>query len=295
MDKLDFDLEVHGAMRREITLQGASVSYSDTGRGDNAILFVHGNSLSSASFSPQFSDPILKDFRLIALDLPGHGRSGPANSPESMYTLDGYAGLLAEFVENLQTPKIVICGCSLGGHIAINSLEKLPNLAGLILSGTAPLRSMADFPAAFATTPMIQAFFESDLDEDKLTEMPRMLTNNADPVILEELTAEIRATAPQVRSILATSLGEKGINDETQALDDSGKTVAIVHGLKEAFLNTSYFQSLTIRNLWRNKFQAIDGAGHMPQLEKPSEFNALLRSYASGAFESVGSLQETTR
>ncbi len=49
------------------------------------IIFVHGNSLSSKMWQKQFNSELLKEYRLIAFDLPAHGKSSAPLNPEKDY------------------------------------------------------------------------------------------------------------------------------------------------------------------------------------------------------------------
>jgi hypothetical protein len=53
-------------------------------------VLIHGNSSSSRAFSRQLDGPMGKRFRLVAVDLPGHGASDDAKDPGA-YSLPGHA------------------------------------------------------------------------------------------------------------------------------------------------------------------------------------------------------------
>ena len=59
-----------------------------------AVVFVHGNSLSSESFRDQFESELAEKYRLIAFDLPGHGQSSPARNPANDYSGPGFHKIL---------------------------------------------------------------------------------------------------------------------------------------------------------------------------------------------------------
>jgi len=71
--------------------------YTSAGTGPSALL-IHGNSSSGLSFQHQLESPLGEKFRLVALDLPGHGQSEPAIDPQSTYTTPpiGFPPAMAE-------------------------------------------------------------------------------------------------------------------------------------------------------------------------------------------------------
>ncbi len=70
--------------RKIETPNGAVAAHESAGRGPAAVL-LHSNSASSRAFSKQLNGPLGERFRLVALDLPGHGASEDAKDP-ALYT-----------------------------------------------------------------------------------------------------------------------------------------------------------------------------------------------------------------
>src|SRR5271170_7537829 len=68
---------------------GAIAIHESADQGPPVVL-IHGNSSSSSVFSRQLDGPLGERFRLIAVDLPGHGASDDAKDP-SAYSLPGHA------------------------------------------------------------------------------------------------------------------------------------------------------------------------------------------------------------
>src|SRR5690348_3953343 len=88
---------------RPIRLQiGAQkiAGYESPGAG-RPILLVHGNSSSSRIWQKQLQGPLGTKYRLIAIDLPGHGASSPAPDPEQGYSGPGYAAVIAGVAREL--------------------------------------------------------------------------------------------------------------------------------------------------------------------------------------------------
>src|SRR6478736_1348378 len=116
---------------------GAIAVHESAGQGPPVVL-IHGNSSSSRVFSRQLEGPLGQCFRLIAIDLPGHGESDDARNP-SAYSLPGHALAVRAAVDALGIDQAPFVGWSLGGHIALEMAPDLPRARGVVIFGTPPL------------------------------------------------------------------------------------------------------------------------------------------------------------
>jgi pimeloyl-ACP methyl ester carboxylesterase len=96
-----------------------------------AIVLLHGTRLSRAIWTPQL-DALADEFRVIALDLPGHGER--ASEP---FSLDGAVEVVAATIRaRAAGGRAVVVGLSLGGYVAMNLAATYPELVrGLIVAG----------------------------------------------------------------------------------------------------------------------------------------------------------------
>src|SRR5262249_15521272 len=85
------------------------------------ILLIHGNSSSSRIWQKQLQGPLGSKYRVIAIDLPGHGASSPPPNPEQDYSGPGYAALIAGVARELDLKGAIVVGWSLGGHAVLNA------------------------------------------------------------------------------------------------------------------------------------------------------------------------------
>ena len=95
-----------------------------------AIVFVHGTRLSRAMWRAQMDD--LRDaYRVVAVDLPGHGALGGRS-----FALATAADHVARTIEDAAGGRAVVVGLSLGGYVAMELAARRPELVrGLVLSG----------------------------------------------------------------------------------------------------------------------------------------------------------------
>ncbi len=90
------------------------------------VVFIHGNSASRSIFRHQVDADWAGDYRMITLDLLGHGDSEDASDPEAAYTQNGYADAVVDVLTELGVERAVVVGWSLGGHIALELIAKFP-------------------------------------------------------------------------------------------------------------------------------------------------------------------------
>lgn len=108
-----------------------------SGSGDEVILFLHGFTGSHRSWEPFF--PLLdKQYRLLAIDLIGHGETEAPDDP-ARYDIEKTASDLAELLQQLDAAKAHLVGYSMGGRVAITFASLYPDrVASLFLESTTP-------------------------------------------------------------------------------------------------------------------------------------------------------------
>jgi len=128
-----------------IPLMGMQVHLTDEGNESDTtpLLFIHGTSSSLLTWEAS-TEILKKDYRIIRVDLPGFGLTGP--NPDSSYSTDFNNQFIDSLLDVLQLNRVIIAGNSLGGSIAWQyAVQRHHRVKGLILvdaAGIAPLRKM---------------------------------------------------------------------------------------------------------------------------------------------------------
>lgn len=114
-------------MQKTIWYRGIKVAYSDRGKG-RAVVLLHGF-LGSKEIWQQSSEALCRSYRVIAIDLPGHGETGCTGYAHSMEEM---ARCVKAVTDGLRLKKYVLIGHSMGGYVALAFADLFPDhLKGL--------------------------------------------------------------------------------------------------------------------------------------------------------------------
>jgi pimeloyl-ACP methyl ester carboxylesterase len=250
---------------------------------DLYILFLHGNSENALIFKNQFNSSLKDNFHLLAIDLPGHGKSSQAKEPKAVYNLPYLRDYAGKLIEQINKP-VVLAGSSFGGHLALEMAHLYPkNIKGVFIDGTPPLSSSADFANAFLPNPATACLFKEKISDEELN----MLCNTciADPDYLSFYKEMVRETDGQFRSFIFQSLLNNEMMDEKSIAGNSVIPIAILHGEKDMVINPEYYKSVPFKNLWQKKIHLIPHASHLPCLENATLYNNLLTQFVNNVWQ----------
>ena len=138
----------HG-MNSETLVRGGGGTEIWTGEWGNPdgppILLIHGFMQSHLSWSAQLDSDLANDFRLIAIDNRGHGRSGKPEDPAAYQDGQNWADDIAAVMDQLELDKPVLTGWSYGGLIMLDYCQRhgCNNIAGVNFVAAAVRRARA--------------------------------------------------------------------------------------------------------------------------------------------------------
>ncbi|MFB9301999.1 alpha/beta fold hydrolase [Kibdelosporangium philippinense] len=239
------------------------LSYDDVGSG-HPIVLIHGHPFDRSMWRPQverFSD----SYRLIVPDLRGYGQSPviPGKTP-----LDAFAKEVAGLVlDELKVDEFVLGGLSMGGQIVMDFYRQFPErVAGLLLADTFP---GAETPEGVTARNTMADRLEGEGMEPYATEVQwKMVAKGNDSAHVMRMmkkappagaAAALRGRAERpdytdlLRTITVPTLVAVGELDEYTPVAVAERMQALIPGAELA---------------------VIEGAAHMPNLERPVEFNA---------------------
>lgn len=261
-----------------VRVSSAAVAVHCVGDTGLPIVFVHGNTGSHRGFRRQFESLLAERFRLIAIDLPGHGDSEPALDPESAYTLAGHARAVVEVAQAMGAEDGIFVGWSLGGYVVLEAIPQLSRAAGFLVIGAPPISSAADLAEALSQAPNLQAAFREESTDEQLEEYLAMYFKPGTPMP-DAFREDFRRSDKRTRSALAASAARNELVDEVRTVAELDRPLAVFHGRLDAIAMRPYLDRVRIPTLWRGAVVDVDDCGHAPQWETPELFNRLLEEF----------------
>ncbi|TCL68222.1 alpha/beta hydrolase [Rhizobium sp. BK251] len=261
---------------RTIATRYGNVRLDDSMGAGFPLLMVHGSSYSRRVFRKQMESPLARRWRVIAVDLLGHGESDDANDPDA-YAITRHAECLEEVTAKLGLRRFAMFGWSLGGHLAVEMMSRESGMAGLMLCGAPPvplgmIGMLRGFHASFdLLLASKQVFSERDAERfEWLT-----FGNAGDPSFKQAI---MRADG-RARKTLSQSMLRGDGADQRRVIERASVPVALIHGSEDPFVRLSYLTGLHIPDLFQDQVEIVQGAGHAPFWERPDIFNRFLDGF----------------
>jgi len=284
---LEFDQVDYGYEVRHARVDGMDIAYLDEGRDDQVLLLIHGLGTNAKGW--QRNLPALSaKYRVIALDLPGYGRSskGPYD-----YSMAFHARTAAGLLAALDIDRAVWGGHSMGGQIALTAALEMPDrVAGLALLSTAGF----------------EGFTEGEGDWMKSAVTPKFVKDSTIRQIAASVHSNFHATPPEADFFITDRIqvrGAKGFDDYTYAVwrnvaamldgpthERLGAIKAptlIIYGENDGLIPNPYLHGGFTRDVAVSGQQAIAGSelvllpstGHMVMFERPEAVNEAILAF----------------
>lgn len=254
----------------------AEINFVRTGpKGQPPILFVHGVGLDLTWWGAQIEE-FGRDHDVIAIDLPGHGLSGPLEGPLSFEVM---TSVIINLIEHLETGPVHLVGISFGGMLAQTLTLTRPDL----VRSLSLLATLCTFPEA------VRAALRERARVARVDGMARIaqLSNErwfpADfrlrrPDVLDRATRCLLQQQPGFHASIWETIAE--LNLEAGLPVISCPTMVVV-GAED--MNAPISAGKKIADLIAGtELHEMPGLGHFPPFEAPETFNNILRRFLTG-------------
>ncbi len=268
-----------------VTLHGREAGYLVGGEGP-VLLMIHGMAGSSENWRDVI-EPLARRNTVIAPDLPGHGESaaGPGD-----YSLGGLASGLRDLLMSLGHERATLVGHSLGGGIAMQFTYQFPELVErlvLVSSGglgpeVSPVLRAAALPGAdlfIAATAGVGERVGGAIGRGlaavgmrpgpDMAEVARGYASLAD-------AGHRKAFLSTLRSVVGTEGQRIAASDRLYLAE--AVPLLIVWGARDPIIPVRHGED-ALRALPGSRLEIFDGVGHMPQVEQPGHFIAVLERF----------------
>jgi len=257
-------------MARIRTSAGYEIGYEEAGGGERTpIVFLHGVGSDKSAWRPQLAH-FSAERRAIAFDYPGYGDSDPAPEHTSR---DNYAEAILSAMRELGVGQAHICGLSLGGVVAIAINAKAPEAcASLILADT------------FADHPEGQAIYERSVGAS--ADMRMLADSRVDVLLAQPSDPAVRAEVVETMGRIdpaAYVIGAKAVwlANQRERVHDIRVPTLVLCGCEDKITPPALSVALA-KLIPASQYQQIERAGHLPNLERPDDFNTYVGAFIRG-------------
>lgn len=263
---------------RFMTVDGNRIHYRDEGQGE-VILLLHGTASSLHTWD-LWANNLKKQYRVVRMDLPGSGLTGPDSAHR--YEIQDDINFVRGFLSHLKLDQVHIAGSSLGGRIAWEYSLKYPaqiksltlmNALGYPQESWPPVIEMAQWPildklVEYASpkfmyeTGLKDIYFDNTLVNEQLVDRYYELAHY--PGNMNAFTRRVKAE----------------LDTRSALIKDITVPTLILWGKEDSYFpakNAHRFH----QDISGSQLQVYEGVGHLPMEEVPlrslRDFNVFLR------------------
>ncbi|WP_428330907.1 alpha/beta fold hydrolase [Mucilaginibacter sp.] len=256
----------------KVKVNGIEINYKITGKGTPVVL-IHGHPFDHTMWQPQ-AVALSAFYQVITPDLRGYGKSSlPENSKTSF---EDYATDVLKLLDNLAIDSFHLGGLSMGGQVIMEIYRQAPaKIKSLIFADTF---ASLDTPAVKKGRYDAATRFENEgMDayaEEAIYKMLKPEHVTEMPGVAAFVINMMKDTNPAAAAIALRARAER-IDYLADVLPQINIPTLIIVGRQDEFTPVVMAEELKA-SLKNCKLAIIEDAGHMPNLEHPDEFNAIV-------------------
>lgn len=255
---------------KAIHFKNVPVGYSDTGKGA-AIIFLHGFLENRGMWAP-FADALSGRYRVICIDLLGHGDTPPVGY---VHAMEDNADLVHHVLLALKIRKAALVGHSMGGYVALAFAELFPDMVRGIALVNSTARPDSDERKANRDR-AVKAVKENHETFVRMSIANLFSEENRERLSLEIEEVKREALRTPLQGIVASLEGMKIRNDREVLLHFGPYPIMLVLGQKDPVLN---FEE-TISQAEGTKVELVTFPdGHMSPIENQKDLLRALKDF----------------
>ena len=245
-----------------LSFDDETIVYQKAGTGEPALVFVHCWSCDRSYWTNQI-DYFSEKYKVIAIDLAGHGESGIGRVD---WTIENYGKDVKAVIDKEKLNNVILIGHSMGGPVVLAAAELLGNKVKALIT----IDTFQDIEQKY-TQEQLDGFYKS-FEEDFVTATKEfvkgMFPENADSSLVNMIAEDMSSAPPNIALASFRSLFKF---DEAANFDKINLPVRFINSAK-------YPTNLEVakRHIKDFDLKIIEGVGHFPMLEKTDEFNSAL-------------------
>lgn len=254
------------------TVDGLPMAVESAGEGETAVVFIHGWTCNQAFWRDQIDAITGAGYRVVTLDLPGHGRSG---TDRDAWSIAGLADDVARVIEVLDLPNVILVGHSMGALVSVATAPRRPGrVRGVVAVDM--LQNVEFEPPEEAIEQFLMSF-RNDFEGTRRFFFSMFFPPDADPELIAWIQRQSARSDPTAAMALMEDLVQL---DEAALLAAAGVPVRAINAVP--YGDMAIPTDIGINRKYAD-FDAVEmnGVGHFLQMERPAEFNLHLIAFLS--------------
>jgi pimeloyl-ACP methyl ester carboxylesterase len=257
-------LLIASSLANAASVDGIALHSASRGVGPKTIILVHGWTCDDTTWEAQVP-ALAKQYRVVTLDLPGHGKSG--SPKDGQFSMELFAKAVEAVRSETKAEKVVLVGHSMGTPVVVQYARMFPQhtaalvfVDGLVRIGVGT--GSAPDPAQFTGTAgrkarenMIRGMFSTSTTPAMQTHILNMMLGAPEATAVGAMKATWSIPTPKNEVIKLPVLG----------LYADHSRLADREFMKNTYPNLKYIE--------------IPATGHFLMMEKPNEFNRYLLDF----------------
>jgi len=257
-----------------ISIDGINIHYRDEGFSKDSIplVLIHGTGSSLHTFEG-WTNQLKKTRRVIRMDLPGYGLTGPFK--DRNYTMDSYVEFIHEFLNAKSIHKCILGGNSLGGGIAWRYTARYPNKVSKLI-----LIDASGYPVKAQSTPIAFQLAKIPIIKNLFTYItPKFIARKSVENVYADITKvndtlveryfELALRAGNRQAFIDRLSVENDINSYEKIKSITQNTL-ILWGEKDKLIPTEVALKFH-KDLPNSTLFILNGLGHVPMEENPDK------------------------
>lgn len=255
-----------------IAVEGVAVHVRDEGPRDDPepIVLLHGTAASLHTWDG-WTARLLAEHRVIRLDLPGFGLTGP--SVDRLYTLPRYSQFMAAFMDAMKLKQITLVGNSLGGAIAWKTAVDFPERVSRLV-----LIDSAGYPSQATSVPI---GFKLAANPDLAWLTSRLLPRSTIESSVRSVYGHVERVTPELvdryyelalregnRQALRDRFAQQKGGELARQIKRVSQPTLILWGGQDRLIPPSVAQQF-VADINGAQIVTFDDLGHVPQEEDP--------------------------
>ncbi len=261
----------------QVSFNNKKINYEDSGKG-HVLVLLHGFT-ETLNMWNEFSKKLSAQFRVVCIDLPGHGKSECVDDVHSMELM---ADAVKTVLDKLNINKAVVVGHSMGGYVALSFARKYEH----VLKGLGLFHSSANSDSEQAKEGRMRAVevIKKNHVDFLLNFIPDLFAPENRDVFKKEIEVLLtEARKIPVEGIIAALMGMKDRPDSNDILENAEYPVMFIAGHKDTRIPVK--DVLAQLALPKTAYSLLlKKTGHMGYIEERSTTLNFLETFVKGCF-----------